>query len=80
MIVGGYTLDLYCDGADCPIRKTFHVGTDAQYFAEHGTTCRKKARRAGWLLTRSRDGCGLAFCVDCKQDRAAVAARKKAKE
>lgn len=76
MIVGCYSLDLYCDGgSSCPHRKRYHEGADAQFTAEHGSTCRKKARNAGWFLTTGTDGGSVAYCRDCKS-----AARKLAKK
>ena len=63
MIVGGYTLDLYCDLKDCVHRydPNWHP---AQYVAELGTSCRKQARQDGWLLSRD----GTAMCADCRRE------------
>lgn len=62
MIVGCYTLDLYCD------RQGKHPdGIHAfeefphQYTHEFGSVCRARARRAGWLLGRD----GSALCPKC---------------
>lgn len=76
MIVGCYSLDLYCSGDKkaCPHRLRHHDGADAQFTAEHSSTCRKEARTNGWWLTRDESGLGVAFCRDCKK-----AARRAAK-
>lgn len=51
MIVGGYTLDLYCDDprhAERNPSKT--TSLDAQFVGEGGGDCRNQARRKGWHL------------------------------
>jgi len=56
MQVGCYTLDLYCDAPNCtrtPQPETF--------IHELGSTCRRRARKAGWYLTHD----GKAFCPTC---------------
>ncbi len=60
MIVGTYTLDLYCDteGCDQPLAK---LGQPDEFIAELGTTCRRQARQAGWTLKRN----GTAVCPQC---------------
>jgi hypothetical protein len=68
MIVGGYSLDLYCDIVE-PMNGEV---TDAlghrfdefphAFFAETGATARADARRKGWRLDR---GQGLAMCPRC---------------
>jgi hypothetical protein len=58
MIVGGYTLDLYCDDPDhVPVHGESH-----QFFTEEGSQARRKARKAGWMLNL-RDG--VARCPAC---------------
>lgn len=60
MIVGGYALDLYCDGKPCRKTKAVQSEFNAQTYAQ----CAKAARGAGWKLNRSA---GLAFCTkDCR--------------
>ena len=75
MIVGGYTLDLYCDVTDCkagdqhpgrtvPTGKGWKAG-HASYFGETGSACRKTARRHGWKLTMKD---GQAACPTCMKE------------
>lgn len=66
MIVGCYTLDLYCDEDGCPndCARYTSDGRGAppgQFTGETGGECRSQAKRAGWKLTR-RDGEGHASC------------------
>jgi hypothetical protein len=67
MRVGAYTLDLYCENNNINsngIDDGKHVyGKDypRQIVAEHGKTCRKIARREGWLLCRD----GRTYCPAC---------------
>jgi len=53
MLVGCYTLDLYCDNADC----TDTRDGPWQYCAETGATCRREARDAGWIITDEKQIC-----------------------
>lgn len=66
MIVGGYTLHLYCDTKDCPNSRCELQGdtTIPPFVAndEHGYMCRSKARREGWRLNVFRGTC---LCPDC---------------
>ena len=56
MMVGGYSLDLYCDevdGADKSLVDTLGHRYDEfphVYYGEHGSICRAAARRNGWTL------------------------------
>ena len=63
MIVGGYTLDLYCDRKDC-VHAYNPEWNPREYIGEHGSSCRAQARRDGWLLSRVHDG--GATCPECK--------------
>lgn len=60
MIVGCYTLDLYCDNAKP--QDGIHEWNEFphQFFDEFGSTCRSNARKAGWLLSEKR-----ALCPKC---------------
>ena len=60
MIVGCYTLDLYCDneGASCHEFDEF----PHSYGAEFGSQCRAEARRDGWKLHN-----GQAICPKCNR-------------
>lgn len=70
MIVGCYTLDLYCDAEGCtnprPHTSDGGRGPLAQYTAETGGACRRDARRDGWRL-RVREG--RAICPQCPAPR-----------
>jgi hypothetical protein len=57
MQTGCYSLDLYCDVQAPHPYKTFPV----TYTAEHGSTCRRGARRDGWILKRD----GRSICPSC---------------
>jgi len=58
MIVGCYTLDLYCDNDDCPHRRDKDGGWHrCQYTGEFGAACRKEARKDGWTLDHKRTLC-----------------------
>ena len=57
MIVGGYTLDLYCDSEKCP------VGFKAGRWSFTGPTkarCMREARKGGWKIRL-----GKAICPKC---------------
>ena len=58
MIVGGYTLDLYCDhkNKDHEYNEFPHT-----YYEQLGSLCRKNARRDGWILHKD----GTATCPKC---------------
>ncbi len=65
MIAGCYTLHLYCDNYDSTV-----LGCNGheynefphQYHAELGSTCRAKARAAGWQVNYKT---GEAICPRC---------------
>lgn len=58
MIVGGYTLDLYCDKESNQHEYDEFPDT---YADEFGSTCRRRARESGWILKRN----GTAICPKC---------------
>lgn len=71
MIVGCYTLDLYCENADpsaagyrtqCPHRWG-HFPT--VFTGETEGECLRAARRSGWFITRER----YAYCPTCSGKR-----------
>ncbi len=71
MVIGGYTLDLYCDFPDENIHQQWeHMGSSqypgpgAQQFvhAENGAGARKLAKQAGWKIER---GGMRALCPWC---------------
>lgn len=66
MIVGCYTMDLYCDEQGCKNATARHTSDGrgappGQFYGETAGECRRAARRAGWKLSR-RDGQGHASC------------------
>jgi hypothetical protein len=63
VIVGGYTLHLYCD-APGHVRQAHAGGPDAESCAETGARCRAMARKAGWKLDRKA---GRAICPKCRR-------------
>ena len=77
MIVGGYTLDLYCDvPGGCPRNTTIApvlppdgvvsaANSPVEYIDEFGSRARAAARRDGWLLKRD----GRAYCKDHRDGR-----------
>lgn len=66
MIVGGYTLELYCDGEGCPRQRPAVCGGNysplGEFSAETGEACRRAARRRGWRLDLRA---GVAVCPEC---------------
>jgi DNA-directed RNA polymerase subunit RPC12/RpoP len=65
MIVGCYSLDLYCDKPnDAHEYKEF----PHEFNEEHGSTCRAEARKKGWVLN-VKDG--TAICPKCSGKRLA---------
>lgn len=62
MIVGCYSLHLYCDAKD-HVRVYREPGSaQAEFTAETGGECRRDARKLGWVL-RMRSG--RAICPAC---------------
>lgn len=59
MRVDGYTLDLYCDNDSDHHR---HNEFPHTYTDEHGSVCRKNARKEGWIIGR---GNGKDYCPKC---------------
>jgi hypothetical protein len=73
MIVGGYTLDLYCDKKENhtilessgyylrqEIGDYIYIGN--QFVGETYGECVKEARGAGWLVNRSKNKCLCKYC------------------
>ena len=58
MIVGSYTLDVYCDLEN---EAHTHKEFPHEYTDEYGAKCRAKARKERWLLLRN----GKAVCPKC---------------
>jgi len=69
MIVGGYTMDLYCENIGTPLAGSLfdvcghrYDGGKASFFAEDSLKCRQQAYAQGWILRVSK---GLAYCPAC---------------
>ena len=58
MIVGCYSMDLYCDREFCKA----DLGTHWSYTGQTEAECRRGARKAGWIFHRS----GRVTCPECK--------------
>jgi len=60
-MVGGYHLDLYCDGYDAarqPVDGVHELQEFPHTFTgELGAACRRQARRQGWLLSEKQQLC-----------------------
>lgn len=64
MIAGAYSLHLYCDNeSDDHAYKEF----PHEYVDEFGSSCRRRARKAGWKLYRD----GRAICPKCNMKKKA---------
>lgn len=66
-MIGGYTLDLYCDNAKH--NDGIHRGGEFPhtFYDEYGKVCRAKARAAGWLISDKQVLCPK--CSGKKQNR-----------
>lgn len=65
MIVGGYTLDLYCDHSKHAERHPDKTGSlDAQFVGHGAGDCRNQARAKGWRLDLYK---GTAYCRKCQR-------------
>ena len=66
VIVGCYSLDLYCDAEGCTTPRPHlgdrSCGPHAEYTHELGAECRRRARKAGWVLNVRE---GTAVCPTC---------------
>ena len=63
MIVGCYTLDLYCDNAgEYPDGIHEYKEFPREFTDEYGSKCRKMARKEGWTLNLKD---GTALCPKC---------------
>lgn len=74
MIVGCYSIDVYCDTRDqhptgyenmprWPDRRD--MGNGDSYIGETRAACIRAARRVGWLIGKERQLCP--FCVELKK-------------
>lgn len=71
MIVGGYTLDLYCDGAR---HKELHPekydSVDESFFGVDFSDCRKQARAKGWVFKNDKNTVVCRVCSEAGKTRA----------
>lgn len=70
MIVGAYTLHLYCDG---PRHRELHpnkVGSlDAEFTGYSEADCNKQARAKGWRLDHKNGRCRCARCIKAESKK-----------
>ena len=67
MIVGGYTLDLYCENTTGEYEHDHYPGFgNAQYTGRTFTDCATRAKKDGWLINRSEN---KAICPKCRTKR-----------
>lgn len=59
MIVSGYSLELYCDCADCTQYRSPQYSTSYPkiYAGETYAECAKEARKDGWYISRDKLKC-----------------------
>jgi 7-cyano-7-deazaguanine synthase in queuosine biosynthesis len=78
MIIGGYTLHLYCDDVDC-MTSTIAVG-DANEFAGRNQKLAMEAALAnGWQFYTTDSGLACARCPACTRKQLTVAKPIEAK-
>ena len=73
MIVGCYTLDLYCDleSEEHEYKEFPH-----EFTHEFGSRARAEARKVGWILRRN----GMAICPKCSERAAQAGAGRRVDE
>lgn len=70
MIVGCYSVDLYCDtggdvfGGECPYRG--YSGSQGEFTGQTEAECLRIARKIGWKF---KEGNTLAFCPQCNSKK-----------
>lgn len=65
MIVGGYSLHLYCDAAEWGDPPHTYSEFPHEFTGETYGECAKKARKRGWVLRRDR----TAVCPKCRNSK-----------
>lgn len=66
MIVGCYTLHLYCDGERCVLgRSRGEIIGPSEYTGNTGGEARSAARRDGWKIDEPND---KAWCRKCRKE------------
>lgn len=63
MIVGCYSMDLYCDAENCPDRSHRIGSVYAQLIGRYERECLREARKLGWKFSKSHPR--KAFCPTC---------------
>lgn len=67
MIVGCYSIDLYCDsGKEKPYGAAGHWSEPDTFAGESFAECAREARKAGWKIDRKN---GIAICPNCHKER-----------
>ena len=64
MIVGGYSLDLYCDEVGC---KDHERNWPVNFYGQTYSECARLARKAGWDISRKDN---IATCPACRKRKA----------
>lgn len=66
MIVGCYSLDLYCDTGHSKAEsmREYQLAQRHQYTGHSEGECKRQARKDGWLFKRN----GKVFCPVCVRD------------
>jgi hypothetical protein len=66
MIVGCYSMDLYCDKENCPVvaDKDRYWSVQAQFTGRTERGCLREARQDGWRF-KVIDGDRKAYCPTC---------------
>jgi len=63
VIVGGYSLHLYCDHPrHMELHPNKYEAIDGEYAGPTEVDCRKQAREKGWTFSRD----GKAYCKKCR--------------
>ena len=62
MIVGCYSLDLYCDNRECKSVSRFRMEPDV-YTGRTFAGCSRKAKKDGWKIDSRRRWCICPACV-----------------
>jgi len=63
MIIGCYTLHLYCDVPKCTYNNKGGSYIPDEFTGETGGECRNAARKAGWRLLADGNAC----CPECNK-------------
>jgi hypothetical protein len=79
MIMGCYSLHLYCDNySQSSVGRGEHAFLEFphEFTAELGSTCRKEAKEMGWTFNRQKD---IAVCPKCNKRKALKDAKREDK-